>query len=527
VNETVNQGASTINLSATPNPSTPGTSVTFTAAVPASATGTIAFLIDGSQVAVQTVSNGQAEYSTSDLSIGTHVASADYGGDSNFKAATSAPISEIIQTPPAALSLVLTSSTNPSTVGQAVTFSVAPSYPIANLPGVVIFYDGSAPIGTSPVSNNTATFTTSALAAGSHIIVAKYVLGVASLQTSIGQVVNGLPSTTTVTPSSSTPQVGVPLLVSVQIGPAPPTGVHSPSGTVQYQDNGVPVGTSQVASGRSAFTFDSLTAGTHQITAIYSGDNSWSSSFGRTTVTVTPPPLKVTSAATATATNFSPDEVASVFSVTVLRGSDTPATTTPLPTTLDNTTVSVRDSAGVSRLAPLYGVFVSASQINFIIPSGTAAGPATLTITGPAGVLTANINVAPIAPAIFTANMNGQGVYAGQVVHGHTDGTQTITSSATFDTTQNTWVPVPVSLDPSTDQVFLVLYGTGIRHFTTGVTATVNGVSVTAEAAAQGTYAGLDQVNLQLPSNLAGAGSVNIVITVDGQPANIVTATIQ
>jgi uncharacterized protein (TIGR03437 family) len=39
---------------------------------------------------------------------------------------------------------------------------------------------------------------------------------------------------------------------------------------------------------------------------------------------------------------------------------------------------------------------------------------------------------------------------------------------------------------------------------------------------------GLDQINLgPLPSSLAGAGQVNIVVTVDGQTANTVTVTIQ
>jgi len=55
--------------------------------------------------------------------------------------------------------------------------------------------------------------------------------------------------------------------------------------------------------------------------------------------------------------------------------------------------------------------------------------------------------------------------------------------------------------DSASDQVFLVLYGTGIRHRSSdaAVTATVNGISVPVQSAAQGTYPGLDQVNLALP----------------------------
>jgi uncharacterized protein (TIGR03437 family) len=42
-------------------------------------------------------------------------------------------------------------------------------------------------------------------------------------------------------------------------------------------------------------------------------------------------------------------------------------------------------------------------------------------------------------------------------------------------------------------------------------------------AGAQGTYAGLDQVNLTIPRNLAGAGSVGVVVQVDGRVTNVVT----
>jgi uncharacterized protein (TIGR03437 family) len=74
--------------------------------------------------------------------------------------------------------------------------------------------------------------------------------------------------------------------------------------------------------------------------------------------------------------------------------------------------------------------------------------------------------------------------------------------------------------------VYLVLYGTGIRH-AVSLTATVNGIPVPAVHAAQPEYAGLDQINLQIPRDFAGAGVVTIVITVDGRASNAVTAVIQ
>jgi len=144
----------------------------------------------------------------------------------------------------------------------------------------------------------------------------------------------------------------------------------------------------------------------------------------------------------------------------------------------------------VNRLAPLYGVFASKGQVNLVIPGDTAMGPAALKVTGPGGFsMSGAINITRPAPGMFAG---------GQVMH-----------------------------DPMSDQMYLVLYGTGIRHRTSdaSVTATVNGVSVPAHSVAQGTYPGLDQVNLQLPNSLAG--TADVVITVEGQAANPVAVSIQ
>jgi uncharacterized protein (TIGR03437 family) len=46
-------------------------------------------------------------------------------------------------------------------------------------------------------------------------------------------------------------------------------------------------------------------------------------------------------------------------------------------------------------------------------------------------------------------------------------------------------------------------------------------------AGAQGTYAGLDQVNVALPQSLRGAGSVNVSLMVDGTASNTVTLSFQ
>ena len=196
---------------------------------------------------------------------------------------------------------------------------------------------------------------------------------------------------------------------------------------------------------------------------------------------------------------------------------DTAAATLPLATSLAGVSAQITDSAGVSQPALLYGTFASAGQVNLVLPAGLANGLAGLTLTLPEAATAATvIQIAPAAPGIFTVTANGQGLYAGQVIYAHADGSQTVVNSTAG----------PIDLSTAKEQVFLVLYGTGIRHAGI-VTATANGVPLPVQFfGAQGQYPGLDQINLQVPVELTGAGTVNLVVTA-GQPANVVTINIR
>jgi hypothetical protein len=84
------------------------------------------------------------------------------------------------------------------------------------------------------------------------------------------------------------------------------------------------------------------------------------------------------------------------------------AATIPLPTRLAGTTVRVTDGAGVERFAPLF--FVSPDQINYLIPEGTLAGPASVTVTsGDGKVSTGMVPIALVAPGLFAANAGRSG----------------------------------------------------------------------------------------------------------------------
>ena len=201
----------------------------------------------------------------------------------------------------------------------------------------------------------------------------------------------------------------------------------------------------------------------------------------------------------------------------------------PLPTTLGGTTVKVRDRQGNERLSPLF--FVSPTQLNYLIPLNTATGAATITVTnGNTIVAAGSAQVASVAPGIFTADASGRGLPAAVALRIRADGSQRYEPVIRFDATQNKFAAAPIDLGPSTDQVVLVLFATGLRFRSSGaaVSGSIGGANAQAlYAGPQGAFSGLDQVNLLLPRSLAGRGDVNVTLTVDGQAANLVQINIR
>ena len=116
-----------------------------------------------------------------------------------------------------------------------------------------------------------------------------------------------------------------------------------------------------------------------------------------------------------------------------------------------------------------------------------------------------------------TIGPDGAGVAAAHIVHSSPEGDLLWELVCRRDEASGRFVAVPV--DPG----ILVLYGTGIRHGDQ-VEATVGGMAATAlYHGPQGQYLGLDQVNLELPVELAGSGVVDVRLRVDGVDSNPVT----
>ncbi len=223
-----------------------------------------------------------------------------------------------------------------------------------------------------------------------------------------------------------------------------------------------------------------------------------------------------------------PEAILAAFG-TGLANSVAAATQLPLPTALAGTSVRVKDSAGTERLAPLF--FVAPTQLNYLLPAGTAPGAATLTITNAAGATASGtLNVTAVAPSLFTANANGQGVAAALLLRIRANGAQSFEPVARYDAAQGRFVATPLGAGEASEQLYLLLFGSGLRNYgnLAAATAAIGGLAGEVQfIGAVNGLAGLDQINLRLPRGLAGRGVVDVLLSVDGRTANPVQVAFQ
>jgi len=233
--------------------------------------------------------------------------------------------------------------------------------------------------------------------------------------------------------------------------------------------------------------------------------------------------VTVVSSAYSQAVGIAPEMLATAYGVDL--ASSTPgATTLPLPTTDAGTSIWITDSTGTVWAAPL--LYVSPGQVNFEVPAGVALGTAEVDIaSGDGTVSSENVQVSSVVPGVFALDAGGLVAADVLTVSGST---QTYSNVYTLSSS-GTLAPAPINLGGSGDQVYLILYGTGFQAAgTAGVTVSIGGINATVSyAGVQGTFAGLDQANVLIPSSLAGKGSVTIQLTANGVAANPVNVTIQ
>ena len=392
LNQSVNVAPTTTVVGSSLNQSTYGQSVTYTAVVSSNGgtpTGAVTFydgttslgsgLLDGS---------GQATLAITTLLVGTHSITVAYGGDANFGSSTSAPLSQVVAK--ATTSTSLTSSPNPSTLGQSVSLNATVMGQYGGfVSGTVTFKDGNKTLlGTVTLSNGTAMLSYSGLGLGSHNITATYGGDTNDTGSTSPPVTQNVVSktTTTTTVASSMPSgsyVGQSVTFTATINAA------SATGTVTFVQGQNTLGTVNVKSGQAGLATTSLPAGTLTITAKYSGDTTYAASSGS-------------------------------VSQVVSKGTTAISTFTISPKTV-SAGQSVNFSATVSVTAPVGGA-APTGTVNF--NSGSTTLAAGSLIANPDGTATVNVSTSRIAKGKY----NVKAVYGGSPAYsGSSLGTITLT----------------------------------------------------------------------------------------------------
>jgi uncharacterized protein (TIGR03437 family) len=183
----------------------------------------------------------------------------------------------------------------------------------------------------------------------------------------------------------------------------------------------------------------------------------------------------------------------------------------PLPDTLAGTSVKLIDSRGVETQAQLF--FVSPGQINYLVPDNLPTGPAQVVVSSGDGVISrGEFQVSQCSPAVFTYFANGRGVPVALSTYDGVAYESTVNSDGSARTVElgSVWRPN-----------YLVLFGTGLRY-AKNLKVRVGGVEIAPMyVGPQNSFAGLDQINLQIPVN-AQSGLVDLVVSADGLTGNLV-----
>jgi uncharacterized protein (TIGR03437 family) len=203
-----------------------------------------------------------------------------------------------------------------------------------------------------------------------------------------------------------------------------------------------------------------------------------------------------------------------------------------LATTTDPARVIVRDSSGTDRLARI--LYSSPTQVNFLMPAELATGKSTISIgpsTQPGSAIQATeMMIERVAPALFTANASGLGVPAALAIRVRADGTQSVEPVFNCGSAAGSCLPTPLDLGPETDQLYLALFGTGIRKIANLAEIGLRIGGTPAEvvfAGAQGGFLGLDQINVRIPRSLIGRGDAAVIFSIAGRSSTPVTVNIK
>lgn len=239
--------------------------------------GTVTFRDGATVLGTVPILGGGASLTTRALAVGSHTVTATYDGDTHFTTVAGAAVSTTVDKSSTVVAVVAPSSpvvgeTVPVTV-VVTAYNTGPDKPS----GAVDLYDGTTKVASATLSNGTASLPQSGLPIGRHGFTAVYAgdgnylaAGSSPVQVTVGKGT----ATITVATGPATPVFGQPVTLTATLAAAAPA-VGTPTGTIAFRDGSAALGEVAIAGGTASVTVATLSAGSHGITAVYSGDGSF------------------------------------------------------------------------------------------------------------------------------------------------------------------------------------------------------------------------------------------------------------
>jgi len=271
---TLSQCGTTETLTSSLNPAMAGQTVTFTAqlsALSGTPTGAIQFLDGANLLSTQAVSGtGSATFSTNSLSVGSHTITANYQPTGTFGASTASLIQVINGD---ATSSALTCLPNPIGLYNTAQLTAIVTSANGTPTGSISFTDNGASLATGGLLSGTTSLTYTGSIAGTHNITATYIpTGSFAASSAIcSEVVNALPTTSTLTASPTTSTYGSPVTLTATVLPAALPALSTPTGVVTFYNGASVLGTGTLAGGVATLASVSLPGGSYNLTCLYGG----------------------------------------------------------------------------------------------------------------------------------------------------------------------------------------------------------------------------------------------------------------
>ncbi len=298
--------------------------------------------------------------------------------------------------------------------------------------------------------------------------------------------------------------------------------------------NGLPLATQTAPNGLFAVVSGSdLSLPGAYVARVRLGDNTLSNARALALAsTINAQPAATADAASYAAT-VAAGQIVALFGADLTQGNGVAiADSTPLPRSLLNTRVYVNGVA-----SPLF--FAAGAQINYQIPYSTSAGAATVVVFRDDGVAAyGSVNVAAVAPALFSADASGKGQAAAQNSDFSPNGDPSANPQAKrvrkgdFVILYGSGVGAQL-LNSSTNQPLTLKDGEAATSNPLAITATLPVVTIGGKNStvyfsglAPG-FVGLWQLNAQAPPDAPSGAAIEVVVSYGGKTANRLTIAIE